>query len=103
MKHHIANQGMSRYEKFKIYNRRFLGEYLDESRVNTFSDRYSEICLKRIINAKEVKGAEWFLKKYYNKKQFWIVSATPSEELRKIVRLRKLGKYFKDVFGSPEK
>ena len=103
VKHHNANQGMSRYEKFNIYHRRFWGKSLNESQLNAFSDRFSDICLKSIIDSKEIKGAEWFLNKYHNKKQFWIVSATPSEELRKIVKLRKLEKYFKAVFGSPEK
>ena len=34
--------------------------------------------------------------------KFWIVSATPTDEIRKIVQARNMSRYFKGVWGSPE-
>ena len=101
--HHKENEGMSRYEKFPIYHKDYLNIVLSDNEINKLSDKFSKIVLDDVVKAKEVLGAKWFLEKYYRDIKFWIVSATPIDELEIIVEKRGLSNYFEGISGSPEK
>ena len=63
VKHHKANGGMSRYEKFPYYHKNFLNIDLSEEDINQLSDDFSKLVIEGVINAEEVNGALLFLKK----------------------------------------
>ena len=48
-----------------------------------------------------VDGVLEFLDAYKSKVKLFLVSATPCGELRKIVKARKLSRYFIEIFGAP--
>ena len=102
VEHHKANGGMSRFEKFPYYHKTFLNIDLSKEDIEKLSYHFSNLVVKGVIDADEVPGATWFLKKYYSKMKFWIVSATPTNEIRKIVKARNMSRYFEGVWGSPE-
>jgi phosphoglycolate phosphatase-like HAD superfamily hydrolase len=102
VKHHTANGGMSRFEKFPYYHKHFLNIKLSENDVNQLSTEFSNLVVRGVIASEEVRGANWFLEKN-GLKQKWIVSATPTNEINEIVETRKLSKYFINIYGSPEK
>ena len=102
VEHHNVNGGMSRFEKFPLYHKEFLGKVLTENEIEDLSKQFSNLVVEGVVDATEVPGATWFLKKYYSKMNFWIVSATPTSEIREIVLARKMNEYFKGVWGSPE-
>jgi phosphoglycolate phosphatase-like HAD superfamily hydrolase len=102
VQHHKANGGMTRYEKFKHYHKSLLGKDIDQNQVFELSANFSELVLEKVISAPEIKSAESFLKKSCKKNKICSVnSATPEIELLKIIRMRKLEKYFSMVLGSP--
>lgn len=103
-RHHLDNGGMSRFEKFRHYQTRFLGqpEPVDEEIVKDLAARFSELVLEGVIDAPFVPGVEEVLREESGKMDFYVISGTPTEEMRLIVKERGLDPYFKGVFGSPE-
>lgn len=99
---HEANGGVSRYEKFKVFNGDWLGETITEEKVNELADVFSNLVVKGVVNAQEVKGANEFLEtsKKYTK---FIITGTPTIEIKPILEQRKMSHFFKEAFGSPEK
>lgn len=102
VKHHLENSGMSRFEKFKIYQD-WLGLESDAFKINELSSRFSDLVFNGVIDAPEVKGTNTFLEKYFKKYSCLIISGTPTEEIKEIIVKRKMKKYFWGIYGSPEK
>jgi phosphoglycolate phosphatase-like HAD superfamily hydrolase len=103
VQHHLANGGMSRFEKFRLYQKEFLGKELFDDELSEITDRFSRLVTNRVIEAPYVEGAIEFIESNYKLFNLFISSATPENELRKIIDRRKISRYFKEVFGSPEK
>jgi phosphoglycolate phosphatase-like HAD superfamily hydrolase len=101
--HHNANGGMSRYEKFPYYHKKFLNIDLSEKEVNQLSGKFSKMVIDEVIKANEVQGASWFLTKYQNHCKYWIVSATPTNEIIEIATKRNVSNFFIKIYGSPDK
>lgn len=100
--HHVANGGVSRFEKVKLYNGEWLGEDVSEKRVAELADTFSRLAVEGVINAPEVEGATAFLE---NSSQYvkYIITGTPTSEIKLILRERNMAHFFKEVYGSPEK
>lgn len=101
--HHLAHGGVSRFEKFKLYHKEFLGIDLTEKEVEELAKEFSNLVVDKVISAPYVKGAYEFISKNYKVYDLFISSATPREEISKIVKARGLLKFFRGVYGSPEK
>ena len=102
VENHLANGGISRYEKIKTYHKEFLGEDLDDEKVQIIAQNFSEMVVDKIMKVSFVDGAKCFIKKNYKKYLMFISSATPTDELNLICKQRKIFKYFKGIFGSPD-
>lgn len=98
--HHEANGGMSRFDKLPLYLQ-WAGEESSESRVNEFCDRFSRLTLQGVIDSPWVPGAENYLRNNPHQQAFVLVSATPKDELERILLTLDLRKCFIDVFGAP--
>jgi HAD superfamily hydrolase (TIGR01549 family) len=92
---------MLRFEKFKIIYEEILHQPLSEARMKELGEEFSKFVYKEVLECPFVKGAYEFLDKYYQKIPFFIVSGTPHEEIRLIIKERGLSKYFKRVYGAP--
>jgi phosphoglycolate phosphatase-like HAD superfamily hydrolase len=100
--HHKENGGMSRYEKFPYYHKTFLDIDLSKKDVQILSADFSKLVIDSVVDADEVSGALWFLKKYQKECNYWIASATPTDEINEIVYRRGMSEYFIKIYGSPE-
>ena len=98
---HNANGGVSRFEKIRYIYKNILNEELNEKQLQKLSKKFEKLVFKRILECDFVPGTLNFLKANYQKIPFFVVSATPHQEIKKIVRTRDINKYFKGVFGSP--
>lgn len=103
VEHHMANGGMSRFEKFRHYHKEFLGELISEDKVASLANEFSNLVLVGVINAPQVDGSHDFLKNNHENYNCYVITGTPTEEAREIVKARGLASYFKGVYGSPEK
>ena len=101
--HHRSHGGVSRFEKFKIYHDKFLGEQIGEDQVQELANRFSNLVVDGVVNAPEVPGAEQFLKKYDNTLDYWVITGTPTDEIKQIVAKRGIDRYFIELCGSPTK
>ncbi len=101
VKHHIHFGGVSRYEKFKIYHKKFLNEEISEDKVQLLASQFSKLVLQKVINSEEVKGSTDFIKKYSRSHKMWIITGTPTPEMKIIAEKRDMEKYFIGLHGSP--
>ena len=102
VEHHLENGGVSRFDKIKIYHNNFLGEDIDEKKIQKIAQKFSEIVLDEIIKVPFVDGAKQFIEDNYKRYLMFISSATPTNELNFICKQRKIAKYFQGIFGSPD-
>jgi phosphoglycolate phosphatase-like HAD superfamily hydrolase len=103
IQHHTINGGMSRADKFKYYHKNFLGIQITSDEIEDLSDRFSSLVVEKIITSDEIEGVSKILE-FCNQQKIicTITSATPEDELRKIVKLRGWNGVFNLVYGSPE-
>ena len=101
IKHHRLNGGMSRYEKFKYYHQYFLNRKITKDEINVLNQKFSNLVVSKVVNSPEIEGVSDFLNKYNVKKLFFVNSATPTNEIKKIIILRGWSHYFNGIFGSP--
>ncbi|MCK4305616.1 MAG: HAD family hydrolase [Candidatus Eisenbacteria sp.] len=99
--HHRRHGGMSRYDKFVHYYSEFLGRRLDQAGLDELCQRFSSLVVDEVIAAPEIPGVSRFLEKWSGEVPCFVVSATPTEEVRLIVRGRGIQRFFTDVLGSP--
>ncbi len=102
--HHLQNGGMSRFEKFRIYYKDFLGIDIDDKKVTELSEHFSNLVKSKVAQAPFIDGAVDTIKQEYKKGTLlFIVSGTPTEEMKEIVKSKGLSEYFTEVCGSPKK
>ena len=103
IKHHKANGGVSRFEKFKIYHNKYLREDIDQLKVDELANKFSNLVLQKVIDSPYVTGVYDFISSNYLDYDFHISTGTPSDEIETILKKKNLRKYFNEVYGSPEK
>ncbi|PKN70930.1 MAG: HAD family hydrolase [Deltaproteobacteria bacterium HGW-Deltaproteobacteria-12] len=100
LKHHEANGGMSRFDKLPLYLR-WAGEEPTEDRVKELCEKFSKAVLQSVIDAPWVPGAQEYIRTNPHLQIFVLVSATPQEEIEKIIQALGLAGSFAAVFGAP--
>jgi phosphoglycolate phosphatase-like HAD superfamily hydrolase len=100
MEYHIKNGGVSRFEKFDWIYRNILKKELTEKEKNELNHFFSEYVFDKITKCQLVNGVLDFLNNNLDKFLFFIISATPDEELKSIIQEKGLNQYFKNIFGS---
>ena len=101
--HHLSHGGISRYEKFKLYHKIFLGRALNKCQIEELSNKFSELVVQKVIDAPYVPGAIEFIKQNYKYYEFYISTGTPQDEIIEILYKKGINNYFKYVYGSPMK
>lgn len=98
---HLANGGVSRYEKFRHFYKEILRRPLPEERMTYLADHFADLVVEKVVAAPFVTGALAFLKKYSSILDLHVVSGTPEHELLEIMKRRDMLRYFKTIHGSP--
>ncbi|MEP5338903.1 MAG: HAD hydrolase-like protein [Algibacter sp.] len=100
--YHINHGGVSRYDKFRYWEKTFFGKDISDERVMEMAQEFSKLVLRRVIDSDEVPGVNAFIKKYCNTLSFWIITGTPTSEIEIIAKERGLTDSFIGIHGSPE-
>lgn len=104
IKYHLENGGVSRFKKFEHYYRYILGKTVSTSQLNHLGNKFTRIALDGVLSAPFIDGAiETLILLKKNKVPAFVVSGTPHDEIKLIVKKRKLNSYFQEVHGSPRK
>lgn len=99
--YHMANAGVSRYEKVRFISLNILKEPICEDSCKNLCDEFSSLVESKVASAPYVKGAKEFLERNVARYSFFVVSATPQEEIERIITKRRDGQFFKAVYGAP--
>jgi phosphoglycolate phosphatase-like HAD superfamily hydrolase len=100
--HHKKNGGISRFEKFKYYHKKFLNYYLSEIEIEILNRLFSNLVVEKIITACEIPGVFNFINDQFDSGKTCIInSATPQDEVIKIAQKRGISEKFAAIFGSP--
>ncbi len=98
--HHERNGGVSRFDKFLIYFE-WVGQKPTQEILNEYALNFSILVKKKVVNSEWVPGVMNYLNRNYNTQQFFLVTATPQQEIEDILILLKIKHLFKVVVGSP--
>ena len=101
MEYHLANNATVRFDKFKYITENILNQEYNEDTKRILSNRFSELVFKRIVECPYVNGAEEFLEHFWSRIPLYLASASPVEELGKILEARDLKKYFENIYAIP--
>ncbi len=101
--YHIANTGISRFDKIKYIYNNFLNRAISDEHFDFLCNKFADLVVENVINAPYVIGALEFLERYSSVYTCFVVSATPHDELCQIIKQRKLTYHFKGIYGAPQK
>tara|TARA_X000000950_G_C13910714_1_gene658889 strand:- start:3227 stop:3877 length:651 start_codon:yes stop_codon:yes gene_type:complete len=100
------NQILNRYELFDLFAKEYRKEFPDSNLIDPklLSNNYSEICFKHITQFIKPRAGMFEILEYLLEKKIvcYLISATPINDLKKIIYKLNLNKYFKDIFGAPQ-
>ena len=99
--HHRRYGGMTRVEKFRHYYSKYLDRKLNDNEMDYLCRQFSELVVDKVVAAPEINGAEEFLQRWCGRLACFVISATPDEEIKEIVKRRGMEQYFKEVLGTP--
>ncbi len=99
-KHHIQYGGVSRYKKIPLYLE-YCNLKPEPDLVDYYLKKFSENVTELILNSKWVPGIIDFLKQIKIKDNIFVVSATPSDEIKSIVSKIGIQVPKSNIYGSP--
>jgi beta-phosphoglucomutase-like phosphatase (HAD superfamily) len=101
IEHHRNHSGVPRADKFRYYYKHFLNQPLNNERLAGLCSAFADLVVEKVVAAPEIPGAEEFLRACHEEILCFVISGTPTEEIREIVRRRGWARYFMDVCGAP--
>lgn len=100
--YHQLNGGLSRFLKFRYLYETLLGQEVSEARVAELSAQFSDIMVASLTDPKNlIAETVQYIKKFYTKQRFHVVSGTEQNELRFLAGELKLTDFFVSIEGSP--
>lgn len=100
--YHTRNGGMSRYRKFRYFQKTFLDmPPLTDSEEQMLDRQFSKLVVEAVIACKAVAGVNELIQQQSTRIPLFVASGTPEVELKVIVEQRGLASYFKEVRGAP--
>ena len=101
LEYHTTHNGISRIIKLKHIFEEFLNiPYTLELERQT-TERFSQLAFDRVLHCPFVAGAEAFLEQFSKTYPLYVASASPHEELLRVIRARNLERFFAGVYGHP--
>ena len=100
--YHLANGGVSRYVKFKVWNE-WLGRSTSKEAIDELAEKFSRLVLRKVIEAPFVLGAQSAINSANRNALSFIVTGTPDDEINLILKGLGLNQFFNEVQGSSRK
>ncbi len=99
--HHVNNGGMSRFEKIPIYLS-YAGIELKENIIKEFCNQFAILVEDAVVNSNWVPGVLPFINNCKKENQhFVLVTATPQDEIERILTRLNIITLFSNIFGAP--
>lgn len=88
-----------RYSIFKQFSASLNGH----AEAGELAECYTQLCEERIVAAPEIPGTTRALAEFHKQdKLLFVNSATPSQHLVRLIRLRGMERWFNGVYGAPQ-
>lgn len=100
--YHLANGGVSRYEKFKVWNE-WLGRSTSEESIEELAQKFAQLVIDNVVASPFVNGAKEALESASEKALSFIATGTPDDEIHMILNQLELDQFFHEVHGSSRK
>ena len=102
--YHLANGGISRFEKFRYYYEKLLDQPITDLKLKDLGHEFSNLALHSVLESAFIPGALETLQQLKEMKiPCFIISGTPDKEIKFIIKKKKLTNYFKEIHGAPKK
>ncbi len=98
---HRNHPGMHREELFAHILKNIYDRSPDPSLITHLCWSFGRRCVKHMSDVDLVKGTWSFLKTHHEQVPIHVVSGTPQQELRQILKNHGIAKYFRSISGSP--
>ncbi len=99
-RHHGQHGGVSRYEKIPLYLS-WAGESSSPNLVQDFCNQFSNLVQQAVIDSPWVPGVREYLHENHSQQHFILITATPQEEIERILNALKIAHYFREIHGAP--
>ncbi|MDA3791641.1 MAG: HAD-IA family hydrolase [Desulfobacula sp.] len=100
--YHLANGGVSRFEKFRYYHETLLDVCMTDELMAELCDSFNKRVFHRVLDAPFIDGVLETLRSLQKHNiPCFVASGTPSNELHNIVEERGLFHFFQEAHGSP--
>jgi phosphoglycolate phosphatase-like HAD superfamily hydrolase len=99
--HHMAHEGISRYEKIPFYFKKYLGIKLSPNQNEEYCKRYGDFTQKAVIESQWVPGVKRYLEMNYKNQDFFLVTGTSQEDIETILVNLDIQYMFREVWGAP--
>lgn len=101
--YHLLNGGVSRFEKFKYFHNKLLGIEIDNEQVIQMAEQFASLVMHKVIVSEFIPGSFEFIKNQSENYLQFVCTGTPEPEILEILKQRNMSKYFKGIYGSPER
>lgn len=101
MRYHKAHSAVIRYEKFRYITEEILGQVYTKEIGGLLSEKFSRYVYERSLKCPFIDGAVEFLDYFYGVAPIYLASINPAEELERMLDVRGLRRYFKEVYAHP--
>ncbi len=100
--YHLANGGISRFEKIKYFETVLLGKVYSEEENIRLAQKFADLVKEKVITSPFIPGVKEFLEKHSTHTLQYICTGTPEFEIKEILSRRDIGRYFNGIFGAPK-
>jgi len=100
--YHIANGGLSRYDKIKYFFEEILQIKPSKEEVNILCNNFSQVVYPKLTNRELlIKQTMDFIVSNSEQYMMFIVSGSDKVELGRLCKFLQIDKYFSEIEGSP--
>lgn len=101
MDYHLSHNATVRFVKFRYITEKILGQKYNDETERYLSELFADLVFKKITECPYVPGAVDFLHYFHGRLPLYLASASPAEELNRILEARTLTKYFNKIYAIP--
>jgi phosphoglycolate phosphatase-like HAD superfamily hydrolase len=100
LKHHLENGGLSRFVKIPMYMS-WAGITVNHEQIQIYCKNFGNLVFEMVVQSPWVPGVKSYLSNNSKKQKFYLLSATPQEEMINITKKLNIFDYFCEIFGAP--
>ncbi|MGH8249553.1 MAG: HAD family hydrolase [Steroidobacteraceae bacterium] len=100
LEHHLANCGMSRYEKLPLYLN-WAGLGASDRVIQDFAAKFSDAVEDAVVQSAWVPGVQTVLATGSETSKFVLITATPQAEIERILERLAIRRFFAQIVGAP--